>query len=203
MLKTRNAHVLKWRKSTSFNFRLSSNFWYFDFWRCIFDLPHFKICTWIFSQNFALFQINSEITSQLFLKAFCISTETWKFSESVLIQYSLSLSLKYRSIAYPGDKVCLVWWVLDLISPDVSQISQDYIADTRQFWVVTTYRVKTMEVLLPLPSSVGMNRIHNTTTTDRIRRIRIRAKTKAMHFFLSCNKTVSKQFNLYFLFVFF
>ena len=34
MLTTRNAHDLKWRKSTKFNFWLSSNFWHFDFWHC-------------------------------------------------------------------------------------------------------------------------------------------------------------------------
>ena len=32
MLKTRNAHGLKWRKSTEFNFWLSRNFWYFNIW---------------------------------------------------------------------------------------------------------------------------------------------------------------------------
>ena len=34
ILKTRNAPVLKWRKSTKFNFWLSSSFWHFDFWHC-------------------------------------------------------------------------------------------------------------------------------------------------------------------------
>ena len=27
-------HVFRWRKSTKFNFWLSSNFWHFDFWHC-------------------------------------------------------------------------------------------------------------------------------------------------------------------------
>ena len=34
MLKTRNAHVLKWRKTTEVNSWLSSNFWHFNFWHC-------------------------------------------------------------------------------------------------------------------------------------------------------------------------
>ena len=50
MLKTRNAHVLKWRKSTEINFWLSRNFWHFDFSQC--RLWHFKMSMWVFSTLF-------------------------------------------------------------------------------------------------------------------------------------------------------